>query len=76
MIGLAQCRSKGIGFLSMALTCDGADMSTNSTKWMELGYNRGGNGMMVGTIHREFSALEILWKSLPKKSCGTINAQQ
>jgi len=58
----------------MALTCDGADMSTNSTQWMGFPHNRGGDGVAVGMIHCEFSVLEIPWKSLSKKFCGTLNA--
>lgn len=38
-------------------------MSTNSAQWTGLAYNHSGRDVVVGTIHHEFKALEILSKS-------------
>jgi len=52
-------RSTESGVLPMVLTCDGTDMSTNSTDWMGVADNRGGNGVEGRTIHHELNALEL-----------------
>jgi len=58
----------------MALTCDGADMSTDSTERIGLAGKLGGHRLMGGVIHHEFKALENFRKLGWQNVYGTINA--